>query len=119
MSALQKPDIFADRARVWPSHMDGGPFPAVAPSAWAPPKPLRLINLSPSGFIACDGGGLELGETISLDLPGIGPICARVVRRERHHVYGRFMHSGCLRLCFVNGLHRNIQILQVRSARAV
>lgn len=119
MSALHNPEMFADRACAWAPGMARGAFPALVPPTWVEAKPLRLVNLSPSGFIARDDGGLEVGEMVSLDLPGIGAICAHIVRRDRGRIHGRFMHSGCLRLLFVNGLQRSGDIWQVSATRAV
>jgi len=117
MSALQHPEMFADRTSTWRPGPDRSGFPALVPQAWTEVKSLRLTNLSPSEFIAWDEGEVDIGAIVSLDLPGLGRIRAQVMRREQSRVYGRFLHSDCLRLRFVNGLRCDKEGWPVRTAR--
>lgn len=104
MSALHKPATFIEEVREWVPGADCACFPPLDPSAFHGTASLRLINLSPSGFLACDEGGFAVGDLISLALPGLGSVRAQVARRGEGRLEGRFLDRDFLRLRFLNGL---------------
>lgn len=63
--------------------------------------PVDLLDISFHGFRGCCAAELRQGEFVSIALPIIGLVRARIVWAERDQVGGRFNRPVDVRRCFV------------------
>lgn len=60
---------------------------------------IRLCDISESGFMAECGERVQLGGTVSIDLPGVGATHARIRWSMGGRIGGRFMSPIDVDLC--------------------
>lgn len=64
-------------------------------------RPAELLELSSRGFSALATRGPSVGERITIELPALGRLEARVTSATRHEFHAEFCGATDLRLLFV------------------
>lgn len=65
--------------------------------------PVRIERIGGHGLEGCSNVPLLAGQAVTFDLPGLGPVEARVLTAGRDHFTAEWSGSSALRLRFLAG----------------